>query len=534
MSPVLQSSQPGAVAAQARPRDAGDPPGLLVRQQLRQAFSDVVFNVKDYGAKGDGTTDDTAAIQAAITACSNAGGGLVVVPAGVYLTTSAITFPVNTPIRIEGAGMGFVGGAYLTQIKRSGNFEIFYAVGSGTGWTQRAHVEIAEMHLNGNTGAAPVLRLSRANECLVDRIRISNSQQNAVVATQLWNSTFRDCFFGPSCGSGTTYPVVLLDAPAGESAANSVHFEGCEWESNPGNEIKLTGTADWALAVNFTNCKFERVAQTDTTSPFVDLDRAGGCNFVACWFHFDATSTAPLIQQKGSAASPLRANTFTGCTFSHLGTPTYYVDQTVGSLSFSDISINGTPSSGYFHVGSAVLTGKDGLKLRNIMGATRSKLLTDDRTGSTYGFGTIPVPPMLAPTPTDIVDQAIYLLPDAATTNYEGQVTLPADASPQRPVKVRMYWYSAANTGAVRVQLSTVASLAAGDSIATASNVYAQTVTAPGTVNTLALTTFTPTDLCDPGKSVRVKVTRLGNDAADTMTTDVRVHSVELLYEREL
>ena len=42
----------------------------------------VVLNVKDFGAKGDGETNDTAAIQCAINACPM--GGRVDVPAGVY------------------------------------------------------------------------------------------------------------------------------------------------------------------------------------------------------------------------------------------------------------------------------------------------------------------------------------------------------------------------------------------------------------------------------------------------------------------
>ena len=43
------------------------------------------YNVKDYGAKGDNATDDTAAINLAITAANTAGGGVVYVPAGTYL-----------------------------------------------------------------------------------------------------------------------------------------------------------------------------------------------------------------------------------------------------------------------------------------------------------------------------------------------------------------------------------------------------------------------------------------------------------------
>lgn len=42
----------------------------------------VMLNVKDFGAKGDGETNDTAAIQCAINACPK--GGRVYVPAGVY------------------------------------------------------------------------------------------------------------------------------------------------------------------------------------------------------------------------------------------------------------------------------------------------------------------------------------------------------------------------------------------------------------------------------------------------------------------
>ena len=47
-----------------------------------------VFSVRDFGAKGDGVTKDTAAIQAAVDAAAKAGGGTVEVPAGVYLTGS--------------------------------------------------------------------------------------------------------------------------------------------------------------------------------------------------------------------------------------------------------------------------------------------------------------------------------------------------------------------------------------------------------------------------------------------------------------
>src|ERR1044071_4726418 len=46
------------------------------------------FNVRDYGAKGDGKALDTAAINRAIEAGAAAGGGTVLFPAGNFLSFS--------------------------------------------------------------------------------------------------------------------------------------------------------------------------------------------------------------------------------------------------------------------------------------------------------------------------------------------------------------------------------------------------------------------------------------------------------------
>lgn len=58
----------------------------LVMTMPLAVFAD--FNVRDYGAKGDGKTLDSPAIDKAIEACVKQGGGKVVVPAGIYLCGS--------------------------------------------------------------------------------------------------------------------------------------------------------------------------------------------------------------------------------------------------------------------------------------------------------------------------------------------------------------------------------------------------------------------------------------------------------------
>jgi len=49
-------------------------------------FRDKSFSIKDYGAVGNGQTLNTRAFEKAIDACSAAGGGKVIVPAGLWLT----------------------------------------------------------------------------------------------------------------------------------------------------------------------------------------------------------------------------------------------------------------------------------------------------------------------------------------------------------------------------------------------------------------------------------------------------------------
>ncbi|MBV9611633.1 MAG: right-handed parallel beta-helix repeat-containing protein, partial [Acidobacteriaceae bacterium] len=62
-----------------------------------------VYNVRDYGAKGDGATLDTAAIQAAIDACNRDGGGTVLIPAGTF-HTGTLELKSNVTLCIAAAG----------------------------------------------------------------------------------------------------------------------------------------------------------------------------------------------------------------------------------------------------------------------------------------------------------------------------------------------------------------------------------------------------------------------------------------------
>ncbi|HUZ46011.1 MAG TPA: glycosyl hydrolase family 28-related protein [Terriglobia bacterium] len=105
---VVPSSASPVTLAEVRTSPAPTPSVMIAASQLpviinSSAIEDKggqVFNVKAYGAKGDGATDDSAAIAAAASAAA-AANGTVFFPCGTYLTT--LTLTISSPARFQGA-----------------------------------------------------------------------------------------------------------------------------------------------------------------------------------------------------------------------------------------------------------------------------------------------------------------------------------------------------------------------------------------------------------------------------------------------
>ncbi len=120
----LKSAAQGAVAAPmlASLNNLGfaqtDKPGHMpaaapCAAEAAPAGPKVTLNVRDYGATGDGKTNDTKALQLTIERCSVLGGGTVVVPAGNY-STGALVLYSDVALHIE-EGASLLGTDDLTQ-----------------------------------------------------------------------------------------------------------------------------------------------------------------------------------------------------------------------------------------------------------------------------------------------------------------------------------------------------------------------------------------------------------------------------------
>ena len=99
-------------------------PNDHARESAASDTNTLTFNLQDYGSVGDGVADDGPALQRALDAAADAGGGIVYVPAGRY----AIATPVaNDFSGIPGAHLTIQGVESFTPINVDGSGEFVTA-----------------------------------------------------------------------------------------------------------------------------------------------------------------------------------------------------------------------------------------------------------------------------------------------------------------------------------------------------------------------------------------------------------------------
>lgn len=131
------------------------------------------INVKDptYGAKGDGVTNDTVALQAAINAAQALGGGHVYIPRGTYITNSALLLSGAVSVYLWGDGWG--------------NSIIQCSTGSGISigdmtTDHTADVFVAYLEVRATTGTGIVVQ--RQHNSTIYHNRIDSCSANGITA----------------------------------------------------------------------------------------------------------------------------------------------------------------------------------------------------------------------------------------------------------------------------------------------------------------------------------------------------------------
>ena len=259
-----------------------------VARTVDSKFKDVV-SVKDFGAVGDGTTNDTVAIQAAADYCV-ANQRSLHFPAGFYLVRQRIRFTGAVNIAITGEGLC------------NSRIHLYSLTGTDAG---------AAVSISDNAAQVTV----RGLYFTVDQNSLA---RNCCLGIEKASSIFiTDCFFG-----GALYNLNLrgvidsgIDNCSFENASNS----GILFDDNTGNIWSPSGPSIWTFGtarVSVNNCIIvTNGGGTSNSNAFtfngVTLTKALQTVFTGCQFYGNTDTNVYLL-------AALDAH-FIGC---HFGDPT--------------------------------------------------------------------------------------------------------------------------------------------------------------------------------------------------------------------
>lgn len=237
---------------------------------------------QDFGAAGDGVTDDTAAIQLAINSVSASGGGTLFFPAGTYQVTPtaspALTVPSN--IKLVGANRR------ASTLRKTANGVMVSISGPSTDPTGNTHVRYSSVEtlgFDGNNFTGLLFRLYYADNLVFRDVYMVNNLDTCVDTAEFWDSRFYNLAI-EKCGgaANSTTPNIQLRNSAASSGfgysgdnVNQIHLIGCRFEAfytqgvTVGKGVNSTNNPN---GIYITDCKFE--TSNMQGGPFLLVDDA--------------------------------------------------------------------------------------------------------------------------------------------------------------------------------------------------------------------------------------------------------------------
>jgi len=278
-----------------------------------------VLNVKtDFGAVGDGVTDDTAALQAALTV-----GGAIYIPPGVYKVTSTLTLATNA--WIVGAGRT------ETILRQATNFTLMHLSDVDGFGLARFQIHNSQASASVTSGVGIFLENSAAG--VMDDLYINNTYIGVhIQASPILRCNAVDVQYFKNCGwlldGGGNYDVYVKNSIADgqlEMAPNGLYsvklydhcdeivFDTCvlNMASYPLHISAVSSAPGVRPAFcRFRNCSF------DSCTNGAEVDRAVDTVFEGCFF-----SSRNAVTGNGCVvgATDAEGTTFIGCMFANSG-----------------------------------------------------------------------------------------------------------------------------------------------------------------------------------------------------------------------
>lgn len=261
--------------------------GAVVRTVAEKLYESV--SIEDFGAVGNGTTDDTAAIQAAL----NSGANAVFIPADKTYLFSTLTIPniIN---------FTFFGDGPASQLKmKSGGSGIVWAGNAGSIYYMQG--TLRDFYIDGTNGSNHCINTAGVGGLDLNNIYIKNVPTgydgihvdgfNSVQTHDIRINNYR-CYSNTAGRAGIGFGPYAADASVSQFIMNgNMVVEYGLWFDSGVSQVNVAdshiynaGTnivhSDGASGLFFTHCVIDRSNQN-----LVELQNGGGhVNFVNCYF----------------------------------------------------------------------------------------------------------------------------------------------------------------------------------------------------------------------------------------------------------
>lgn len=199
-------------------------------------FADVSVKDNRFGAKGDASTDDTSAIQAAIDFVDGLGGGTVWFPPGTYVVTGTITLPQFVDLKGTQEGGVRYAVSEISHEPTVANTDLFSLETDPTLSAYNYPGEISDLHMNGNSNSRYGVRILHPSVRMTD-VAITEFQYPVLLRSGI-RCLLDRVYINARTASGTGSVGIVLDDSGG--------FEGTTLSIND-SSIRL---GDWAITTD--------------------------------------------------------------------------------------------------------------------------------------------------------------------------------------------------------------------------------------------------------------------------------------------
>jgi len=278
---------------------------------------DKIFNIKYYGAVSDNTTDNTKAIQEAINAATNASGGKVVVPSGIYLC-GPIRFASNLNLQIDSGavlrllpidkypggtkeGKSFISGSKLHDIAITGKGMID---GQGSPWWPFAKIS--------GIKRPRMIAFKDCDRILIEEVKLINSPMfHIAIGGKTSNVTVRDVIIQAPSSTDPVNPSHNTDAC--DVSGTKILIQHCDVSVGDDNFTCGGNTSD----VLITNCTYGYGHGVSIGSP----TKGGLSNFTVENCTFTNTEFGIRIKSDRDRGGILQNITYRNIKMTNVGIP---------------------------------------------------------------------------------------------------------------------------------------------------------------------------------------------------------------------